>query len=546
MEPGQPGQLVQPQSGQPQEEKQEKQEKQEKGILGTISNAVGFITGSTASSNAAVTNSNAAVTNSNAAVTNSNAAVTNSNALNSNAKKLNVNKLSSNAEATAAAATPTIINILSSAASASTAAAPIKAPAPEAEPEPEGEVEAEEAEEAQIQEQAVRRPRAKREIKPTDSKSFFKARSKDVSKFAFTPEGDLRVPAMGGEEAKVITLPFYSQATVEEIKEFDSKRQTSIHEVEQEYDELSRQLTTAMEEWKSSGDFSDAIRLQKELLALDSRRTNLRSPLRWGKTIANPSIKSVQMHETAVVDEKHKDRKLGYPVMTLVGRPYTFEQTVLPRKELPKKEVAQEVETTEETFILFSKPNDPEYGLLSPETPVEFVYNTTKYTSILQAYHVERATQVGRTDMRATLLKLTNPKTIRITGSRIVGREKKEIDMPLELVTEIVKSLVLQDPRFTPVLKKTGTDTLIYAEQDDKLLGIGISAADENSATNSSKWNGAQNLLGKAWEAVRRHIASIPEEPVQSGGAVLESGRTVRDVKESRSKVLMGYYRRKN
>ena len=543
MEPGQPGQLRQvgqPQPGQPQQEKQvqEQKQKQDKGILGTISNAVGFITGS-ATATASVTASSTAP--------NSNLAVTNSNVTNSNAKKLNAIKPSSNASAGATSA-PTIINILSSAPAPAPVPAPIKAPVAEVEGEgEEGEVEEAEAEaEAEAQAEAVRRPRAKREIKPTDSKSFFKARSKEVSKFAFTPQGDLRVPAMGGEEAKVITLPFYSPATLEETKEFDSKRQTSIHEVEQEYDELSRQLTTAMEEWKSSGDFSDAIRLQKELLALDSRRTNLRSPLRWGKTIANPSIKSVQMHETAVVDEKHKDRKLGYPVMTLVGRPYTFEQTVLPRKELPKKEVVQEVETTEETFILFSKPNDPEYGLLSPETPVEFVYNTTKYTSILQAYHVERATQVGRTDMRATLLKLTNPKTIRITGSRIVGREKKEIDMPLELVTEIVKSLVLQDPRFTPVLKKTGTDTLIYAEPDDKLLGIGISAADENSATNSSKWNGAQNVLGKAWEAVRRHIASIPEEPVQSGGAVLESGRTVRDVKESRSKVLMGYYRRKN
>jgi len=538
MEPGQPGQLRQvgqSQPGQPQEEKKEQEQKQDKGILGTISNAVGFITGS---ASASASGSNAP---------NSNLAVTNSNVTNSNVKKLNVNKPSSNATAAAA---PTIINILSTATGSAPAPAPapIKAPVAEVEGEEGGEAEAEvEGEgEAQAQAQAVRRPRAKREIKPTDSKSFFIARSKEVSKFAFTPQGDLRVPAMGGEEAKVITLPFYSPATLEETKEFDSKRQTSIHEVEQEYDELSRQLTTAMEEWKSSGDFSDAIRLQKELLALDSRRTNLRSPLRWGKTIENPSIKSVQMHETAVVDEKHKDRNLGYPVMTLVGRPYTFEQTVLPRKELPKKEVVQEVETTEETFILFSKPNDPEYGLLSPETPVEFVYNTTKYTSILQAYHVERATQVGRTDMRATLLKLTNPKTIRITGSRIVGREKKEIDMPLELVTEIVKSLVLQDPRFTPVLKKTGTDTLIYAEPDDKLLGIGISAADENSATNSTKWNGAQNLLGKAWEAVRRHNASIPEEPVQSGGAVLESGRTVRDVKESRSKVLMGYYRRKN
>lgn len=418
---------------------------------------------------------------------------------------------------------------------------------PVAEPEAEEDVEPTPNEEQPAQQEAVAAPkktRTPREIKPTDSKSFFKARAKDVSRFSFTPEGDLRVPSIGGEEAKVIKLPFYSAATTEEREAIDVKRREEIHSVEQEYDEISKQVSTAMEEWKSSGDFTDAVRLQKELLALDSRRTSLRSPLRWGKLLANPTIKMVQMHETAVVDEKQKDLKLGYPVMTLVGRPYTFEQTVLPRKEPLKVVVAPEVvETTEESFILFASPTDPEYGLLSPETPLEFVYNTTKYNSILQAYHVERVTQVGRQDMRAALLKLVNPKSIRGVGSRIIGKEAKEIDTPFTLIKDIVKSLVLQDARYAPLLKKTGTDILIYAEPQDKILGVGISIDDEASATNSSKWNGAHNLLGKAWEEVRKTLPK--EDSVQQGGAVLESGRTLKDVKEVRSKVLMGYYRRK-
>jgi predicted NAD-dependent protein-ADP-ribosyltransferase YbiA (DUF1768 family) len=255
------------------------------------------------------------------------------------------------------------------------------------------------------------------------------------------------------------------------------------------------------------------------------------------------------MHETAVVDEKQQDLKLGYPVMTLVGRPYTFEQTVLPRKEKPRLEVVPEVETSEVTFLLFGSPEDPEYGLLSPETPLEFVFNTTKYNSILQAYHVERVTQVGRTDMRATLLKLVNPKSIRGIGSRIVGKEAKEIDTPFELVKDIVKSVVLQDARYAPLLRKTGTDTLIYTEPQDKILGIGMSGDDVNSATNSTKWNGAHNLLGKAWQEIRKTLPAEAEAEaagggVQQGGA-LESARTLDDVKKERSKVLMGYYRRK-
>ena len=425
----------------------------------------------------------------------------------------------------------------------------VKPVKPEVEPEVEPEAEPELEPEAEAERAPV--PKVKtRQIKATDSKSFFKARAKDVSQYTFTADGDLRVPSVGGEEAKVIPLPFYSPATPEEKQQIDTKRSEEIHSVEQEYDELSRQLSTAMDEWKSSGDFTDAIRLQKELLALDSRRTSLRSPLRWGKILANPTIKSVQMHETAVVDEKQQDLKLGYPVMTLVGRPYTFEQTVLPRKEKPRLEVVPELETSEVNFLLFGSPEDPEYGLLSPETPLEFVFNTTKYNSILQAYHVERVTQVGRTDMRATLLKLVNPKSIRGIGSRIVGKEAKEIDTPFELVKDIVKSVVLQDPRYDPLLRKTGTDTLIYTEPQDKILGIGMSGDDVNSATNSTKWNGAHNLLGKAWEEVRKTLPAEAEGVGPAGGGVqqggaLESARTHADVKKERSKVLMGYYRRK-
>lgn len=410
---------------------------------------------------------------------------------------------------------------------------------------PEEEANASEAEaEAPVIGKPAQKKRVRREIVPTDSLSFFKARSKDVSKFKFTSEGNLLVPSMGGEAAKTIQLSFVGEATPDEKREIDMKRKETILEIEQEYDELSRQLSTALDEWKSSGDSTDAIRLQKELLALDSRRTSLRSPIRWSKTFKNPSIKEIQVHETAVVDEKFKDLKLGYPVMTLIVRNYTFTQEYPERKEAPKKAVqAVPSEGKEETFIIFSSPEDPEYGLLSPETPLEFVYNTTKYNSILQAYHVERATQLGRGDMRATILKTVNPKTIRTIGSRIVGKESKENDMPLELLKDIVKSLILQDPRFTPLLRKTGTDTLIYAEPKDKILGVGLSIDDEEAATNSSRWNGALNLLGQAWESVRK---TLPEqEIVQSGGAVLESGRTIQDVKKARSKVLMGYYRRK-
>jgi hypothetical protein len=153
-----------------------------------------------------------------------------------------------------------------------------------------------------------------------------------------------------------------------------------------------------------------------------------------------------------------------------------------------------------------------------------------------------------------------NPKSIRGIGSRIVGKDAKEVEGPFQLIKDIVKTVVLQDPRYAPLLRKTGTDTLIYAEPQDKILGVGISIDDEATATNSSRWNGALNLLGKAWEEARKTVPPQEEEESvpahgglptagkgqrQKGGAYMESGRTVQDVKQARSKVLMGYYRRK-
>jgi hypothetical protein len=78
----------------------------------------------------------------------------------------------------------------------------------------------------------AKRARKPREIKPTDSKSFFRARAKDVGRFKFTSDGNLLVPPIGGEESKTLPLPYYSESTPEERKEIDTKRRDDILAVE--------------------------------------------------------------------------------------------------------------------------------------------------------------------------------------------------------------------------------------------------------------------------------------------------------------------------
>ena len=377
---------------------------------------------------------------------------------------------------------------------------------------------------------------------PKDSQSFFRARAKDPKTFAFTSDGNLQVPEMRGQAAKVIELPRYRQATISEISEGESKRADELVHIEKEYDETLRSLKEAMEIWRTTGASSDAIKFQRELTRLDNVRSVLRSPLRWIKEYKNVSVREI------LTDEFYRVKKIGYTINSLRQRSYPFDEFVKIRGPMENTEVAEveveaEPEPEEETFIFFSNPSDPEHGMLSPDTLVEFVFNSTKYNSLTQAYEVERVTQLGRRkDLGPLLLKSRSPTYIRTLATKITG----EVEKPRELWIDIIKALLSQYPKYADILRKTGTDTLVYANPSEGRWGIGLSA-DNEEAMDRNQWKG-KNILGEAWQVVR---SSLPEEEtdaeeedaVQQGGYT-EHGKTLKESKEQRSNVLKGYYRK--
>ena len=365
--------------------------------------------------------------------------------------------------------------------------------------------------------------------------------------FKFTDEGDLQVPEMRGEPAKVIQIPYYRPATAEETLEDEQKAMEAIVEVEREFDETYKLLKKAIVEWRNTGFSADVIKHQHDIQRLDSQRTQLRSPLRWTKTFKNLSINKI------LLTEFYEQRKLGYPVEALKTRSQTFEQSI--RADgftkpapapvaLPETSDGEEEKEAEE-FVIFSSPTDPEHGSLSPYTMVEFIHNSTKYNCVLQAYEGERLSMLGRQDIRPALLKSRSTAQMRVIASRVVGQPEN----PRELVIAILKSLISQHSRFAEDLRATGTATLVFAEPKDGVLGVGMGVADEQ-ITEKTAWKGT-NFLGQAWTAVRAGLPPIVEEeadaealPAQAGGYV-EHGKTLREAKEQRANVLKGFYRRK-
>lgn len=364
---------------------------------------------------------------------------------------------------------------------------------------------------------------------PKDSASFFRARATNPRLFSFTADGNLQVPEMRGEAAKIIELPRYRPSTSAERLEEETKRRDELVITEKEYDEALRTLKEATLEWRRTGDSSDVITAQRELSRLDTIRSQLRSPLRWTKEFKSLSIRDV------LVDEFYQIKKLGYPVYGLKIRSLALEdltrigEQVTPVIE-PKEN--QEDQQEEESFIFFNDP-ESEHGSLSPDTMVEFIHNSTKYNSLVQAYEIERITSLGRKDLRPIFLRTRSAAQVKSLAARVIG----EVENPRDLWIQILSSLVSQHPRYLEDLKDTGSDTLVYANPKEGRWGIALSS-DDPLATEKSEWKGP-NILGQAWQVVRDRKES---EQKQEGGYT-EHGKTLEESKEQRSKVLQGYYR---
>lgn len=402
--------------------------------------------------------------------------------------------------------------------------------------EPEGkEAEAKEPE-AEAKEPEPKKKKERQMAIPKDSATFFRARAKNVKMFQFTADGNLQVPEMRGQPAKVIDIPYYISATKEEIDLDEQERADRLQGIEREFDETYKLLRAAILEWRQTGFSSDVIKFQRDLQRLDAQRTQLRSPLRWTKTYKNLEVNRILLTE---VDEK---RKIGYPVAALKTRTMTFEKMIRPgTKPVPQpvegKAESDEEEEEPEEFIVFSAPQDV-HGFLSPDTMVEFIYNSTKYNCVLQAYEGERLTLLGRKDVRPVLLKSRNPKQMRVVARSVIG----QLENPRELLVNILKALTSQHPNLGDSLRETGTATLVYADARDGVLGVGMVPTDP-LITEKGEWKG-KNFLGQAWTVVRNDLPPVQEEVVQEGGYI-EHGTTKKEVTEVRANVLKGYYRHK-
>ncbi len=382
--------------------------------------------------------------------------------------------------------------------------------------------------------------RRRREVQPMNSAEFFKARAKKPNEYTFTADGNLQVPAIESQPAKVIELPFYRSITFDEQSELEEKRKAEIRAIETSYDETLRLLREAIEEFYESGSISKVGEYQNELRKLDAERTNKYRGNRWTHLLESLSVEDLDF-------TSFDKRKVPYVTVQYRFRTLNPAEEFIELKDKPVEEnnsdknenslnLDEEKEEEDEEFIFFNEPLQA-HGFLSPDSMRTFRYHNVEYNSPIQAFHGERFERVGRVKLRKLLLGETTAKGIRAFAAKVTG----ELEDAREVWIEIFKEYIRYNQDLKEPLRETGTATLAYANATDNKWGIGLAMGDPN-LEDRSEWTG-QNILGEAWMIVRKNLESI-EEASMEGGSVTEVAKTQEDV-QRRAGVLANMYKMK-
>jgi predicted NAD-dependent protein-ADP-ribosyltransferase YbiA (DUF1768 family) len=393
-------------------------------------------------------------------------------------------------------------------------------------------------------EKEKQKARRRREVQPMNSAEFFKARAKNPNDYNFTVDGNLQVPAIESQPAKIIELPFYRPITFDEQTELEEKRQAEIRAIETSYDETLRLLREAIEEFYESGSISKVGEYQNELRKLDAQRTNLQRGNRWTNLISSLEIRDLDF-------TSFDKRKLPYVVVQYRSRTLkSAEEFIEMKDKLMERKNSEENDTSlnlgedeeedeeDEEFIFFNEPLQAQ-GFLSPDSMRTFRYHNVQYNSPIQAFHGERLKRIGNLEKTFDLLL----KQVTAKGIRAVAKSKTgDLEDAREVWIDILKEYIRYNQDLKEPLRETGTATLAYASATDNKWGTGLAMGDPN-IENRSQWTG-QNILGEAWMVVRKSVDSIEEASMEGGGAIAVA-KTQEDL-QRRSGVLANMYKIRN
>jgi hypothetical protein len=366
---------------------------------------------------------------------------------------------------------------------------------------------------------------------------FFKGRNENPEQYTYAPDGNLVILDATGTPTKTIPMMNFRSLTAEEVIELSRERMNEVrtYEVGSKTEKAEPEEKKEEEAPKGTLSYVEAIANLRDVYAKYKRgesgftarsvkdankmvrdaeklRNEALYPIRFINEFQNPKIKKI------ILDSKD-DRRIGYPVFATAT--YSFkkedafghyispeEEAELARKTTMKGGSAIDV-------ILIETYDDPARGYLHPAYTKDFTYTSTQYSSVYQAYEVERLKILRNQQLVDQLMKTRSPRTI----ASIAAQDRTPIPNSYDLWFSILKAFYQQNTDLAKELAETGS--AIFSLRDTTIS----SPSDYLNALQSVRAFLAEKQEGGAVAPVEAHVITEEEQKKAKVAAIINARR---------------------
>lgn len=339
----------------------------------------------------------------------------------------------------------------------------------------------------------------------------------------YDAKGNLDIRDKTGKFVDHIVMPSYRRVTEDELAEMFEQRAAAIHEAEETIEQLMPELRGMITKYKAIGEsdsledpvlLSDILLMNQQLQTAYAQYTLAEFPEKELIEIDKQPVKLIQLNERCI------DTKTPYKIKRLYSRRIPLEdrlvRTAPPEAEEEVTEEAMAEATLQvpgERYTIFRNADETN-GFLSPDAPVDFIWKGTAYTSVRQAIEYQKALATGKAGLAQTIMRATTSLRAKTLGKQTtVKGAESGLKISQEILIDIVRASFAVAPERAQQLKATGESTLVFAEEEDRVLGVGRDPAHAQR----SQWQG-ENLYGKALAVVREDL--MPTNPFDDGEEV--------------------------
>ena len=355
---------------------------------------------------------------------------------------------------------------------------------------------------------------------------FFKGRKENPEKYTYSADGNLVILDESGQPATTIPTRSFRSLNKEEVLELSKQRMDEVRNYEtglpgeetKEGEPLSyvkaveklRDVYARYKRGETGFTERSVVDANQEVKEAELRRGKALYPIKYTETIENPVIKKI------IIGSKD-DRHMGHPVYRTGYFPFkkadAFGHYVTPEEEAAQKSTMKGGSSID--VIIIDSYEDPIRGFLHPAYTKDFSYTSTQYSSIYQAFEVERLKILKNQYLVEQLMKTRSPRTI----YSIASQDKTPLPNSFDLWVSILKAFYHQNTDLAKKLVETGS--AIFSLQDSNISF----PADYLNALMSVRSIMAENQEGGAVAPIEKRVITQEEQKKARTGAIINNRR---------------------